>query len=548
MSASSKKKLRNEQEAEKLTEKQLTEKHEAKKLKIMTTTFVVVLCLMVAFAIYTAVSSHVSHNGSKERNTTALTVGEHKISNAELNYYYIDAINQFVNQYGAYAAMFGLDVTKPLNQQVTNAEKGTTWADDFLETAKNNVKSTYALADKAAADGFELPEANKTYINSTVDSLGVFAKSRGFTSAENYLKAMYGNGATVEDYRNYAMMTSLASAYQADHAKSLEYTDEQLREAEKDNYAEFSSFSYNAYYLDASKFLEGGTKGEDDKITYSDEEKAAAVKRAEEIAKSLASENITSVADLDKAIAELEINKDVQGAASTAYTDAAYAKINANIQEWVTDEARQAGDLTVIANTTTTTDEEGKETTTTNGYYVVFFNSSNDNTFPLVNARHILIKFEGGTKGANGTVTYTDEEKAATKAKAEAILADWQAGEATEESFGKLATEKTQDTGSAANGGLYENIYPNQMVAGFNNWCFDSARQPGDTGIVETEFGYHIMYFSGNSNITFRDFMIKDKLVAEDTSKWYTELVDAVTLTEVDTQYINKAMILSVKG
>ena len=33
------------------------------------------------------------------------------------------------------------------------------------------------------------------------------------------------------------------------------------------------------------------------------------------------------------------------------------------------------------------------------------------------------------------------------------------------------------------------------MVEAFNDWCFDEARQYGDVEIVETEFGYHIMFF-----------------------------------------------------
>lgn len=35
------------------------------------------------------------------------------------------------------------------------------------------------------------------------------------------------------------------------------------------------------------------------------------------------------------------------------------------------------------------------------------------------------------------------------------------------------------------------------MVEDFENWCFDASRQVGDTGIVESTYGYHVMYFSG---------------------------------------------------
>ena len=33
------------------------------------------------------------------------------------------------------------------------------------------------------------------------------------------------------------------------------------------------------------------------------------------------------------------------------------------------------------------------------------------------------------------------------------------------------------------------------MVKNFEDWCFDSSRSVGDTGIIETEYGYYVMYF-----------------------------------------------------
>lgn len=114
MSASSKKKLRNEQQTAKMTEKQVAEQKEAKKLTLYTTIFVVVLAVMVVFAIAIGVTKSITNSGVHERNTVALTVGDHEISNAELNYFYMSAINNFNSNYGSYAAMLGLDTSKPL--------------------------------------------------------------------------------------------------------------------------------------------------------------------------------------------------------------------------------------------------------------------------------------------------------------------------------------------------------------------------------------------------------------------------------------------------
>ena len=99
MSASSKKKLRNEQQTAKMTEKQVAEQKEAKKLTLYTTIFVVVLAVMVVFAIAIGVTRSITNSGVHERNTVALTVGDHEISNAELNYFYMSAINNFNDNY-----------------------------------------------------------------------------------------------------------------------------------------------------------------------------------------------------------------------------------------------------------------------------------------------------------------------------------------------------------------------------------------------------------------------------------------------------------------
>lgn len=118
----------------------------------------------------------------------------------------------------------------------------------------------------------------------------------------------------------------------------------------------------------------------------------------------------------------------------------------------------------------------------------------------MVNVRHILIEpvaDEDAELDESGQPILTEQNWADAKAKAEEIYGMWKDGEATEESFAELAGEYSADPGSAQNGGLYEEVYPGQMVQTFNDWCFDASRQVGDSGIVETDYGYHIMYFSG---------------------------------------------------
>ena len=533
MSASSKKKLRNEQQTAKMTEKQVAEQKEAKKLTLYTTIFVVVLAVMVVFAIAIGVTRSISNSGVRERNTVALTVGDHEISNAELSYFYMSAINNFNSNYGNYAAMMGLDTSKPLDEQVINNDTGLTWADDFLNTAKDNARSVYAMADAAEAAGFTLSEDELAEIDTSISNMKMYATLYGYSSTKDFLKAQYGSGATEESYKQYVTVNTLANAYYNSYSSSLTYTDADLRAAESENYDKYSSFTYNTYYLAASKFQ---AEDEDD----SDK----AVKAAEKAANSLIGEDVATVADFDAAIAALDINKDTE-ASSTAYTDQQYASVSTTVRDWITDSARKEGDKTVIANTTTSTDDDSNETKTTLVYYAVLFTGSIDKTFPLVNVLHILVKFEGGTTDSTtGTTTYSDEEKNAAKQKAEEILDEWMSGDATEDSFAALANEKSDD-GDGTTGGLYENVYPGQMVSSFNDWCFDASRQSGNTGIIESEYGYHVMYFVGKSSTTYRDYQIESELRSTDAQEWYDATVEAVPMTDGNTKYIRKNLIIS---
>ena len=112
-----------------------------------------------------------------------------------------------------------------------------------------------------------------------------------------------------------------------------------------------------------------------------------------------------------------------------------------------------------------------------------------------INVRHILIMPEVAEDATEEEVAAARE---AAKAKAEALLESF-LKEPSEEAFAALATEHTQDPGSQASGGLYEEVGFGEMVEPFNDWCFDAARKIGDTGVVETEYGFHVMYFLGRT-------------------------------------------------
>ena len=149
-----------------------------------------------------------------------------------------------------------------------------------------------------------------------------------------------------------------------------------------------------------------------------------------------------------------------------------------------------------------------------------------------VDVRHILICPQGGTEDENGTVTYSEAEWEQCRVKAQELLDKWQAEDGTEEGFAQFATDYTEDPGSMSTGGLYTDVYVGQMVEPFENWCFDESRQYGDTGLVQTDYGYHIMYFVESREVwigSVQDAIISERsmaIVNEAVAKWPVEIKD----------------------
>ena len=142
----------------------------------------------------------------------------------------------------------------------------------------------------------------------------------------------------------------------------------------------------------------------------------------------------------------------------------------------------------------------------------------------LVDIRHILVLPEGATVDTIYTETFSDEAWAVGQKNADDILNLWLSGEQTEESFAALANEYSTDPGSNTNGGLYTDVATGEMVDAFDAWCFAEGRKAGDYGIVKTELGYHIMYFSGSRAIW--ESYVESDLLSERGSNLVYEITD----------------------
>lgn len=128
-----------------------------------------------------------------------------------------------------------------------------------------------------------------------------------------------------------------------------------------------------------------------------------------------------------------------------------------------------------------------------------------------VDVRHILVLPEGATIENIYTETFSEEAWASAETKAQELLKQWKSAGKKEEKFAELANANSADPGSNTNGGLYTDVYEGQMMEEFNAWCFDAARKKGDSGIVKTAAGYHVMYYAGET-LLWKEYAKSDLL------------------------------------
>lgn len=463
--------------------------------------------------------------GVPQKIMPALTVGDKTYSVAEYSYYYTTVFQTYANSQNS-LGMALFDSSKDPATQTTTDDDGNTITYDelFRNTVKENLETSDYYLKKAKAEGVTLSDESKADIDSTIAELESYAKQYGY-SASRYISVLYGKGLNVKKFRSLLEDQYLVTQYMTDENADLyaAITDDEIEE----KYAEDPS----AYQLVDIRLLGKALSSEDETDAEATETDAAAdtVKaqaeaKAEEMLGKITDE--ASFVELakeycdegDRATFESETASLVKGLKKSIVS----SNIGSDLADWLYDSARVAGD---------------KRTYSTSDYaYVIYLIApayrSEDR---LVSARHILISFESvkstlesqaaidedatatdaalddttvktvdaadGTKVTNEGTGYSSEVVLKTYEQAKEVLDLFNNGDKTEESFADLAEQYSADSGSVGEdatnggGGLYENIEKGQMVAPFENWVYDESRQPGDTGIVMTNYGYHVMYF-----------------------------------------------------
>lgn len=494
-----------------------------KKIITAVIAIIVVIALLFAYVATGFVRKGMAATlGWPQKTFTAYTLtdadGEkHDIKVNTYNYYfalYYNNLQSTVSSYKQYGidldeANMNVDFDKKLSEQTrTEDGKTTTWLEYVQEQVEDSIKDTYASYYKAVKENKgkdpEITDDQKKEIKEALKNYKESAHKYGYT-VSGYIEAAMGHGVTKDVFVREATISYIAENYDSDHkndSDSKTYTDKELNAYKKKNESKLQSVDIKMFECDSeddAKAFKKALKADGSNFA------ALASKYSSDDFDKKANKNSQETTYNDMARSTME---GLSVAISTADDDKKYPGL-----DWLYSSDRKAGDV--------------RQDSTTVVYVVKPVYMSDAKT---VNVRHILIAPESSKSSDNSSSSKsakdcTDKEWAAAEKKAKSILAKYNSGDKTSKSFAKLAKSNSSD-GNASDGGLYENIIPNQMVPTFNAWCFDSSRKAGDVGIVKTEYGYHIMYFEGKNDQAVWKYIAQQKLAADDTQKEH----DSITL------------------
>ena len=445
---------------------------------------IVAVVLVVALLVWNS-GFFDRHNTVVQFTSVDGTGSDLSLSAADMDYFYYQAINSVYSQEQSYAQMYQqlgmeytstFDPTGDLKTQYIDEAQTTSYDDYCRQIALNNATQIMALYNTAKAQGYTLSEDAQAGLDSAKDDLAAVAAQYGYPNTASYLRTVYGHTVNEGVYLKNLERSIWASDYYTASIEAMgdAYTDQQLEDYYAEHTDELDSYDFDYVYVDGT--AQPTTDEDGNTVEPTEEESEAALALAKASAENM-------VAVLNGNIGTQESESDFYDAASalglqpySQENNPGNTFSNAPFAQWLMDAARVDGDADLF-------EVEGS------GYYVVQFHGRyRSDTLSSADVRHIL--FAGST----------EEELAAALAEAQQVMAEFQAGEQTGERFGELAEQYSDDgrddEGNLnAPGGLYEDVTPStNFVQEFLDWIFTDGRKAGDVGIVQTTYGYHLMY------------------------------------------------------
>ena len=431
---------------------------------------IAILVVIVGALVYSPIRKYVAAH------STYITVGNHKISEVEFDYYYTLTSNDYLDTYGDYLSYLGLNIYGSFENQAYSDTMS--WKDYFDQLAVDAIRQNKALLDEAQAAGFTYdPSAEyKAFFQDNKEA----ASEAGLTLGR-YYRTVFGEYATASNIKPFVEEGYIATAYYREVAESKEAGDAEIRAYYEENKATYDSVDFLVTQIDA-EIPEAQTSTDADGNEVVTEPTEEEIQAAMDAAKELADEALLVIEDEGtENIGSLRLG------VSTYYRD------------WLFDDARKEGDTTVIE------DENNHR------YYVLMFERRYlDESLITANVRAIM------TTNNNG----------------EAILAEWEAAGATEEAFTALVPKYSQDTYSSTIGGLYKDLNHNALSSeALNNWVFVEERKAGDTVTITDQGVTYVLYYVSQGRPEWQA-SIANTLLSEAMNEYMLEIKEKCEISD----------------
>ncbi|MFR2606734.1 MAG: peptidylprolyl isomerase [Waltera sp.] len=465
-------------------EKEKEKKEERISTAIGIVVLVALVCLVASFPIRTYLATH----------ETYVVVNGEAVNKVEFDYQYNLTKNNYITQYGSYLTYFGLDTSKDLSTQMYSDTL--TWQDYFEQNAVESLKQNKALMAEAKAAGFTYDTTDE--YNTFKETIKTSAASAGISEKE-YVRSIYGSYATmgrIEEYvKNDMVMNAYYQKLQEDNAPS----DDEIQSYYEENKATYDSVDYRLTTIEADLPTEPTELADPVEATTApdaDTDGTATTDTTQDTAYHPSDAEIAKAMEDAKVLAddaEKTVAKDGE-----AHENEKKSSVNYLISDWLFDDARKAGDTTVITNDNS------------HCYYAVAFEKRYLDETPSADVRVII-----------PTEDKTGEE----------ILEEWKSGAATEDSFAELCKKYTQDTSAVENGGLFEQVTKTGMTEELSNWIFDNSRQAGDTVAITVSDTTYVLYYIGQDQPEWK-INIKNTLVSDTMSQHMQDITADVTVED----------------
>lgn len=469
---------------------------------IMVAVIAVLLIATLAFVLFGA-------SGCEGRYTEVISSENYEVSANMLSFYQMAT---YYSAYGEaeayYKGLFGSssELGSYMDEYVAQYASQYAMQQADFSTVLDTCRSIVVRCEKARAAGLSLSDEDNTTISNAVDSYG-----SDFSTA-------FGTGISKKDAVKMLELELLASKFYDKFVEETkaEVTDEDIAkhiEENKDGFyaADYLKFDislletdYKEGEFETAKLLPESYKVKFDSANSADEFRRQVINYLVdcEFVKESTKESFTddeALATAKKTISDTLFNFLVKNEAVDV-TDEALTELYTTLKKTCAEALKtlsgaqaytETGDedaLWLVNSNTKQFDVKITEKSSKTEYKYSAYMLTEPlrlSPYKTVNVKHILVKAEKATS--------TAEDLIAAKKEADSILASYLDGEKTKEAFEKLGKEKTDDSSVT-----YDNVAYHQMVAEFNDWIFDPNRKEGDTDIVQTSFGYHVIYWAGN--------------------------------------------------